>query len=174
MFRIFAAGVIAVSVPMRVTADEQMRLLETSGTWAAMAHSPSMTAPPDVCIVASPTLGGAVAFRSGDNRVELRVSNSNWALPNEVEGSVVISVNQFSKTLTITANTEKSIAATIPNVDLVSLFGAMDKGSAMTVTAGKSKPVSISLAGSMRATNAFRTCARISGAPSQPGSNPFQ
>ena len=50
----------------------------------------------------------------------------------------------------------------------------MDAASAMIVTVGKAKPVTVSLIGSTKATNAFRTCAGINGNPKAPGSNPFE
>ncbi len=172
LLRFVLAGLIITSVSAR--ADEQMRKLAASGNWLAMAHSPSMTAPDDVCLLASPAGGGAIALRFGENHVEFRVSNTSWALPASIEGAVSISINQLNRTFPIADNTDQSVTTIVPDEDLAGLFAAMDKGSAMAVTVGKAKPITVSLAGSTRATNAFRTCAHIQGAPSQSGSNPFQ
>ncbi len=52
------------------------------------------------------------------------------------------------------------------------MFQAMDKAATMTLTVGKVKRV-VSLSGSTKSTNAFRTCAGFKGAPATSGSNPF-
>ncbi|CAH2606457.1 protein of unknown function (plasmid) [Rhodovastum atsumiense] len=68
------------------------------------------------------------------------------------------------------------VVADVDEDDMIKLFSAMDAASAMVVTAGKAQPVSVSLAGSTKATNAFRTCARIGGKPksADPEGNPFE
>lgn len=50
----------------------------------------------------------------------------------------------------------------------------MDKAAAMAVTVGKAKPISVSLTGSSKAANAFRTCAGIEGGSGKGGENPFK
>ncbi len=50
----------------------------------------------------------------------------------------------------------------------------MDNSAIMTVTVGKAKPLAVSLVGSTRVTNAFRTCAGINSNAKTPGGNPFE
>jgi len=54
------------------------------------------------------------------------------------------------------------------------LLNAMDKNNLMTVAAGADKPINVSLDGSTRVTNAFKTCAGIKDGSKGGGSNPFQ
>ena len=58
-----ACAIAALTLP--AAADEQMKLLATSGRWIAAAHSASMTAAPDVCVVGtSLQLGEQFAIRA--------------------------------------------------------------------------------------------------------------
>lgn len=159
-------------LPRWAEADEHTQTLAVSGSWVAAAHSENMTTSPDVCIVFNPMQN--VAFRSGTDGVEFRVINEKWSLPAEVKGSISIAVGQISKEFEIVENSDKWVAATIPEDMLLPLFAEMDKAATMAVIVGKAKPLSVSLAGSAKATNAFRTCAGIHSNAQTPGSNPFQ
>jgi hypothetical protein len=50
----------------------------------------------------------------------------------------------------------------------------MAKAASLKLTIGKDAPISVSLDGSTKALNAFRTCAGIGGGGTGGGSNPFQ
>jgi hypothetical protein len=153
-------------------ADEQMVPLAVSGDWVAAAHQTSMTAAPDVCIVMNQESG--VAFRAAIEGIEFRVANSTWSLPSNVQGSIFVAVGQWNATLQIVDNTDTMVGAEVDADTITPMFNAMDKATSMSVTVGKARPFSVSLAGSTRATNAFRTCAHIEGPVKAPGSNPFQ
>ena len=56
----------------------------------------------------------------------------------------------------------------------LAMFAAMDKAEGMSVTIGKARLFQVSLNGSTRAINAFRTCAGINSNAKTPGSNPFE
>ncbi len=119
-------------------------------------------------------VNGLVFRHSSEDGVEIRVSNGQWSLPTGVIGSVSVSVGEFNKNYAVDGNTASTISASIANEDLSSLFSAMNKASTMLVTAGKAKPINVSLVGSAKVTNAFLTCFGIRNGISNPGSNPFQ
>ncbi|KAA5609686.1 hypothetical protein [Rhodovastum atsumiense] len=173
--RLVAASLIAASIGAQAArADENLVPLAMSGEWIALAHKTSIVAPPDVCMAMH--IKGSIAFRAGYSGTEVRVINSKWSLPSSVNGSINLSVGTFKKSFDITSNTDDMVVADVDEDDMIKLFSAMDAASAMVVTAGKAQPVSVSLAGSTKATNAFRTCARIGGKPksADPEGNPFE
>ena len=165
-------SLIITSSSIVAHADEQMHVTATGGAWVAMAHYSSLTAAADVCMAMSPATG--VGFRASEDGIEIRVFSERWSLPTDVSGSVAISVGGFSKDFAIGGNTASSISALIATDDAALLFSAMNKASTMLVTAGRSKPLNISLSGSTKVTNAFLTCAGIRNGASSPSSNPFQ
>jgi hypothetical protein len=146
--------------------------LAISGSWAALAHQSSIVAPPDVCVVFDVTSG--VALHADIGGIQLRVANSDWSLPAGVAGTIVISVGNWSHSFLIDDNTDNMVNAEVPQDIIGPMFDAMDKSSGMSVVVGQAKPMLVSLSGSTRATNAFRTCAGIKGNVASPGSNPFQ
>lgn len=167
----FAAVVIVLGAKS-VRADEGIYPLAASGDWYAAEHRPNMTGRPDVCIAMNMVQG--VAFRAGYGGVEFRVINSKWSLPSHVQGEVSITVGSVKQTLEIDANDSTFVSASVSPEFLVPLFTAMDDAANMSVTVGKAKPVIVSLTGSTRVTNAFRTCAGINSNAKTPGSNPFE
>ena len=166
------ALVATLSILSLARADEQLTPLAINGDWAALAHEPSVIAPPDVCLVVNAVSG--VALRADANGIQLRVMNNKWSLPAGVTGAIVISVGGWSHSFEIDDNTDTMVNAEVPQDVIGPMFDAMDKSSSMSVEAGKAKPLPVSLSGSTRATNAFRTCAGIKGNVASPGSNPFQ
>lgn len=166
----FLAALALVPLPLR--ADEQLVPLAMSGDWAALAHKADITSPPDVCVLTNPVR--QIAFRAASSGFEIRVTNENWSLPINVSGTIQMKVGDIAKSYDISANTDTMIVASISEAEILEIFGAMDKSSSMLVTVGKSKPFSVSLNGSSRATNAFRTCAGLAGNDKKGGENPFQ
>ena len=153
-------------------ADEQMVPLAISGNWAALEHRDSLTAPPDVCLVINAPEG--LAFRASLDGKEVRVVNSKWSLPSNVTGSIQIKVGSVLKSFDIGSNTDTMVGASVSDEDMIEVFNAMDQSQTLTLTAGKSKPQNVSLSGSSRATNAFRTCAGLNSNDKKAGENPFQ
>jgi hypothetical protein len=153
-------------------ADEEMVPLAISGEWVAAAHHPSQIAPPDVCMAFD--IKSAVAFRASDDGTEFRVSDNKWSLPPRAEGDILISIGTLSTVLHIDWNDATMVSAPVAFPALIPMFDAMDKAPSMSVTVGKAKPLLVSLVGSTRATNAFRTCAGINSNAASPGSNPFE
>jgi hypothetical protein len=167
-----ACAIAAFTLP--AAADEQMQLLASSGRWIAAAHSPSMTAAPDVCLVVT-TLPTEERFliRADVDSTEVRLIDEDWSLPAGVTGSLKIDVGAYHHEFNISGNTSAFVSAAAEQDELLLLFAAMDNAGSMSVTAGTAKPLIVSLAGSTKATNAFRTCAGIRSSGSGGGSNPF-
>jgi hypothetical protein len=176
MFRgILVATIVGITVlagSCPANADEHLVPLAQSGEWVAMAHKVSMTAAPDVCVAYNARSG--VALRGDGDTVQLRVIDKKWSLPNSVQGVVLVAIGNWNVTLPIADNTDDSVSAEVSAEDIVTLLTNMDKASTMAVTVGKAKPISVSLAGSSKAANAFRTCAGIEGGGEKGGDNPFK
>jgi hypothetical protein len=171
--RLLASAAVLCILSASAYADERMVPLAQSGDWIAVAHHESLTARPDMCIAMNATTP-RVVFRADTNGVQFRVSNNSWSLPAGVTGEVVVTVGDWSNTFEIDDNTDTMINAEAAQDVVAAMFAAMDKASAMTVTVGKAKPFSVSLAGSTKTTNAFRTCAGIKGNAPGGGDNPFK
>jgi hypothetical protein len=153
-------------------ADEMVVPLAQSGEWMTSAHKASITARPDMCLTFS--LNSGVAFRADANGDQIRVVDPKWSLPADVEGNVTISVGSWKGTFKIDDNTDTMVNAEIEKDDIIAMFVAMDTNASMSVTVGKAKPFVVSLVGSTKSTNAFRTCAGLKSNSPTPGSNPFQ
>jgi hypothetical protein len=166
---ISAIGSLVIAGAAR--ADEQIVPLAESGDWTAVAHHVSMTAPPDVCMAMTEQ---GLLFRADADGVALRMVNKKWSLPTDVHGSISVSVGTWKQTFEITFNTSNMVSSDVQEEDVAPMFAAMDKAGSMSVTVGSAAPTTISLAGSTRVTDAFRTCAGIKSNSKTPGSNPFE
>lgn len=153
-------------------AEERFSTLAVGGDWHAVAYHESLISAPTMC--GAMNLRTGVLFRVDADDAQIRVVDNNWSLPADVVGSISIKIGDYSDTWDITENTAVMVAAATTRDDLVRLLDAMDRAASMAVTVGKAKPIATSLVGSTRATNAFRTCARLRGAATAPGSNPFR
>lgn len=165
-------GLSLMAVCGLARADEEVVPLAEGGDWVALSHHASMTAGVDVCIVLNAR--NDIGFRADRDGMVLRVNNETWALPTSVQGDILLSVGQWKTTLNITFNSATMVDAVISRDVVLPMFGAMDNASVMSVTVGKAKPLSVSLVGSTRATNAFRTCVGIGGNTKSLGANPFE
>jgi len=167
-----AALAYSLACPTLANADDHLMPIAQSGDWIAMAHKVSLTAPPDVCIAFN--LSAGIALRADGNTIQLRVIDGKWSLPVSVQGSVLISIGDWKLPLEINDNTSDSISAALKPMEIFALLATMDKATTMTVTAGKAKPIPVSLTGSAKVANAFRTCAGIEGGSGKGGENPFK
>ncbi|MGB8277355.1 MAG: hypothetical protein WCF20_05405 [Methylovirgula sp.] len=148
--------------------------LAASGNWFAMAHSASVTSPPDTCLAATAASGRMLAFRASTSDIEVRFSDNSWSLPADVAGTLVVDVGAYHVALDISANTNNVVAAVVTPEQLQSMIAAMGKAKSMTVTAGKAAPATMSLSASKTVTTAFLTCAGISAPGEGGGANPFK
>jgi hypothetical protein len=166
-------------VPLFVTAStlpalsgEKLFPIAQSGDWITMEHRINTAARPDVCIAVNADDG--VIFRIDDNRIEIRILDVSWALPPNTNGSVGISVGDWKGVFDIFDNTPEMVIAEIKADDIVPMFAAMDNSSSMIIAVGEVPAFPVSLAGSTKATNAFRTCAGRQDHSMTPGSDPFR
>jgi hypothetical protein len=148
-----------------------MTPLAESGAWFAMAHSPSMTAPADVCIAGTTT--GGFALRAAEDNLALRVIDESWTLPTAVHGDIIIDMTKYKKSFPISSNTSTMVSASIEPADLLDLLSAMDSASTMTLGIGRTQKL-VDLGGSTKVTNAFRVCAGLPSGKSAATNNPFQ
>ena len=165
-------AVFALSAP--ALSEEQMRVQAASGSWVAYIHQPSMVAPADVCLAVQTDAG--FAFRAGPDGVQLRVMNREWSLPAHVTGKITVKVGDLAQSYGIDFNDDTMVSASLGIFQIMTLLDAMDRASVMVVGAGKGAPVTASLAGSTKVTNAFRACAGLGGMGAKkaaPGANPF-
>jgi hypothetical protein len=172
---IAVATIFAINSDCLAWADENIVPLAENGSWNAMAHHPSMLAPPDVCVATSQVNESQnFIFRASVTGNEIRLVDRRWTLPTGVEGTIKIAVGAWTGAFDVSANTADMVDAEISKEDLLAMLTAMDKSSTMTVIIGKTKPIGVSLSGSTTVTNAFLTCAGIKGGVKAPGANPFQ
>jgi hypothetical protein len=85
-----------------------------------------------------------------------------------------MTVGNWTQVFPIDDNTNNMVNAEVPQDSIGRMFAATDKSVSMSVVIGHAKPMLVSLSGSTRATNAFRTYAGIEGNVASPGSDPFQ
>jgi hypothetical protein len=169
-------GGFLLAIPLGAHADEQMQTLAVSGNWVAVAHRADMIAAPDVCgaMTTNPSTGRELLFRMDLDGMQIRVADEKWSLPANVSGDIAVNIGPIAKAFHIDSNTSSMVSAPIPASEVTMIFDAMDKASGMLVKVGNEAPYAVSLAGSTRVTNAFRTCAGISGNAPGGGANPFQ
>jgi hypothetical protein len=166
------ALLVLLTAGWHAVADEMMVPIAQGGAWLTTAHRMSMTAKPDMCLTANFQSG--IAFRSDENGIQVRIIDQKWSLPTGVDGAVTISIGSWKGVFEIDDNTDTMVNAEIENDDVIAMFAAMDTNASMSVGVGKAKPFTVSLVGSTKATNAFRTCAGLSSNSQTPGSNPFK
>ncbi|WP_148360583.1 hypothetical protein [Acidisphaera rubrifaciens] len=167
LFVFAAIGLLA----HQALADEDFRILAESGGWAASAHSSSELAPPDVCLVIN--FGTGIAFRTDMDGTQLRVLDKSWSLPADAEGTMSVDIGALHKSFPTRTATNDMVAATLTADEIVELLQAMDHTTKMVLTVGNTRPRTVSLVGSTKATNAYRTCAGLPGSAAGGGVNPF-
>jgi hypothetical protein len=171
------AGLPAVLPRAGLAQGEGIRLV-ASGDWVASEQRDSSARPPDICsafttAVGSGNAGQTFGLQANIIDSEVRFSDVRWSLPANVSGTLELAVGDYRATLKIGDNTNDMVIAAIAAGPLRAMIGAMEKANAMTVTIGADAPLTVSLRGSNRATDAFRACAgRIGGAGHPPQEGP--
>lgn len=145
-------------------ADQQLRTLVVSGDWTATEQQDAGGAARDVCVAFTAGSDEGFGLRASTADIEVRYSQGNWVLPDNVKGSLAIDVGAFHSILPVTANTRDTAIAAITDGQLRGMIAAMESARSMSVTAGYAAPETVSLHGSNRATDAFLSCARRIGA----------
>src|ERR1700733_13328081 len=127
----FCILVMALAISPAAHAQEQTTPIAIDGDWAAMSHSVSITAPPDVCVAAAPSAHFGIRIDdSGD--IEFRLTNDSWSLPANVTGSLVFAVNGSKYSFDITGNTSEMVAASVTQNQLLPILADMEKANVMT------------------------------------------
>jgi hypothetical protein len=170
---LLVASAFLVSGIVTANAEEETHIITSSGEWAAMSHSPSQLAPADTCMAVTIAGNSVFMLRIDEETKEIRVVNKKWTLPSGVTGSFNVTIGSYHKSFDIEHNTDVMVTTEVDSDGLVEFINAMDKGSTITVSAGKSAPMAFTLSGSTRVTNALKVCAGIHEA-SKPGANPFE
>lgn len=171
-------GIVALMAVMVVlsarpsAADDLTTQLAQGGDWFAMAHRPSMVSRTDLCLAFNMKSG--VAFRYDGENMQMRMVDKSWTLPADVSGALVVSIGDLSETYIITDNDATSVNVELDEEEYSKFFAKMDKASSMNVVVGKAKPVAVSLSGSTRVMNAFKTCGSIKSDVDGGGVNPFK
>lgn len=166
-----ACAAVALSLSGAI-ANERLITLASGGQWVALARKESVLAPPDTCMVVNAQSG--IVLRADHMSLEFRVLDPSWSLPTGARGAVRVAMPGFDRTMNVIDNTATMVIMFLTPEDMGQLIDAMDRAPAMTVTPGSAKPITVSLVGSTRATNAFRTCAGMKGGDAGPGTNPFR
>jgi hypothetical protein len=167
---ISSLATLFIAVPAH--SDELTTPIAQSGDWVAMEHRMSMTSASDMCLAAN--VVSHIAFRSENESVQLRVINDDWTLPTKVVGQIVITIGAYKRVLDIDDNSSTMVNAELSEQDYTTLFAAMDNSSTMNIAVGKAAPFTVSLVGSSKITNAFKTCSGIRSTGPKGGNNPFQ
>jgi hypothetical protein len=163
-------SVLSLLAPLAL-ADESMVPLAEGGNWIAFEHKNSMVDAPDMC---GATSLDHLMLRSDNNDIEVRYANDSWSLPNGVSGAIDLKVNGNDYNLPIGYNTNTVVSSIITQDQLEKLAGDMNKSSTLSLTAGSSPTVAISLSGSNAAITAFLTCSGFSQPGNTGGANPFK
>ncbi|HTU54985.1 MAG TPA: hypothetical protein VMF62_13540 [Acetobacteraceae bacterium] len=145
-------------------ADDQLRTLVVSGDWTATEQQDASGAARDVCVAFTAESDKGFGLRASTADIEVRYSQDNWVLPDDVKGTLAIDVGAYHSVLPVTANTRDTAIAAITDEQLRGMIAAMERARSMSVTAGYAAPETVSLRGSNRATDAFLSCARRIGA----------
>lgn len=91
-----------------------------------------------------------------------------------ISGSIALTIRSWNLDLEVSDNTDVTVAAVLDGEQVQTFLAKASDAGAMTVTVGKAKPFPVSLVGSAKALNAFRTCAGIPGGGHGGGQNPFK
>lgn len=161
-----------LAVPALANPDTEVSVV--SGNWMSVRSTDETGS--RICIGASlPVLG----FRASPQGLEIRVTNDAWSMSADVNGDVLFKVGDVTKTISMSPVSGSTLTGLVQSADLAALLDAMDKAPVMRISVGKAKPIAVSLSGSTRAMNDFRTCSSVRGygdlgGKAVAGGNPFQ
>ncbi len=151
------AALLALS-GLRARADETLRTLVVSGDWIAKEQQAPGSPGADVCIAFTTGQDNGFGLRAGVGDFEVRYSQDNWVLPDNVKGNLVFDIGPYHSILAVTSNTRDTAIVSVSREQLDDMISAMETVSVMRVTAGIASPQKVSLHGSNRATTAFLRC----------------
>ncbi|HUC17921.1 MAG TPA: hypothetical protein VMA37_09570 [Acetobacteraceae bacterium] len=151
------AGLLSL-LAARAHADDSLRTLMVSGDWIAKEEQLSGSPDGNVCIAFTVGVDNGFGLRAGPRDFEVRYSQDNWVLPDNVKGNLVFDIGPYHSVVAVTSNTRDTAIASVTRGQLDDMISAMETVSVMRVTAGIASPQKVSLHGSNRATTAFLRC----------------
>lgn len=163
------------AISFQAHAEENISKIAGSGDWATYQHSATLISAPDLCWTSytSHKSSNKLLFRADIKSIEIRIGDSKWSLPKDISGSIKIDIDNISHNYKVGANNVNYIIVYLSRNEIEGILKEMDTATSMSITVGGSKPQLIVLAGSAKATNAFRTCAKFRGNVGSEDSNPF-
>jgi len=142
--------------------------------WNAQGPIEAPLVPPDLCTAGTfttkysqPEWQQNFALEASDGYYAVFYGDSRWSLPDNIGGSLFLTVGTYGLSLGIESNHNAGVRAGITLEQLLAVIDAMNQATSMTVEFGKST-YTMSLDGSSAATAEFLSCAGITPPP-----NPF-
>ncbi|HWA81229.1 MAG TPA: hypothetical protein VG848_13095 [Acetobacteraceae bacterium] len=154
----YVLAALVALVGLRARADETLRTLIVSGDWIAKEEQVPGSPAADVCIAFTAGQDNGFGLRAGAGDYEIRYSQDNWVLPDNVKGNLAFDIGPYHSVLAVTSNTRDTAIVSVSREQLDDMISAMETVSVMRVTAGIASPQEVSLHGSNRATTAFLRC----------------
>ena len=139
--------------------DYRPSIDEESGDWLAVSFHDG----PSTIVCAAGREDHKLAFRADKSDLEIRSEDASWSLPATAEGDMTLTAGTFSSTFHVRAMDAQTLTVIVGVDAIVPLFDAMDKASSLSMRFGDKRASKISLTGSTKIINSFRTCAGTSG-----------
>ena len=135
-------------------ADDRPEINVTSGAWMSGDLIDGVEV--DVCLAIGSQ--GKLAFRADKDTLEVRTSNENWSLAADSTGDMTVTAGSFSHTYSMHTMDSTHLTGVVEASDLTPLLDAMNKAPIATLTFNKKNATTVSLSGSTKALNDWRTC----------------
>lgn len=156
-----ALGLGIFSIFPACAQSNESQISEVSGNWVALRHTPDGGITSDVCVAASDD--GKMAFRADANSIEFRSTDKKWNMSIGQSGDVTVSAGGVSKTFSMVASDNVTLDVAISADDAKALFAGFDSASVATIRYGEKTTKKVSLLGSTKVINAFKSCAMNAG-----------
>ncbi|MBY4639645.1 hypothetical protein K6L44_06470 [Gluconacetobacter entanii] len=132
-----------------------------SGNWVALHHSPDQGVRTDICLAASGDEG--LLFRADAHQLEIRTGNPQWSMTVGQQGEMTVNIGAYSHTFQMIAEGASMLTTLVQPEDMKALLDAMDNAGQVTLKYGQKTTRVVSLAGSTKALNQFRSCVESNG-----------
>ena len=159
MRAMIAALTLIAATSVALADDLQPTVEATSGNWVAASFNDGTDT--KICVAGS--ADKRLLFRADANDLEVRTADDSWSLSAGLTGEMKVKVGNVEKVAQMQTFNATTLAGIMQPSDVSQLMDAMDKAPSALVTFGSKKTISVSLMGSTRVMNAFRTCAGVHG-----------
>ncbi|NHN88211.1 hypothetical protein [Acetobacter conturbans] len=126
------------------------------GRWVALHHSSDGGAHTDACILNASGL--KIQFRADMHGMEIRTSPQDAAFSKGQSVSTTLSAGSFSRTLKMTALDGTTLSAPLTPTAMSAVLDAFTRTPSATLETAGSPDEAVSLAGSPRPVDVFKTC----------------